>query len=45
MGLNLGVMSAAIRLDVSQYRKELSGVENTSSNTFKRITGAVAGRV
>lgn len=43
MGLNLGVMSAAIRLDVSQYRKELSGVENTSSNTFKRIASAAAG--
>ena len=40
MGLNLGVMSAAIRLDVSQYRKELSGVENISSNTFKRIASA-----
>lgn len=43
MGLNLGVMSAAIRLDVSQYRKELAGVENTSSNTFKRIASAAAG--
>lgn len=43
MGLNLGVMSAAIRLDVSQYRKELAGVENTSSNTFKRIANAAAG--
>ena len=43
MGLNLGVMSAAIRLDVSQYRKELSGVENTSSNTFRRIASAAAG--
>ena len=43
MGLNLGVMSAAIRLDVSQYRKELAGVENTSSNTFRRIASAAAG--
>ena len=43
MSLNLDVMSAAIRLDVSQYRKELSGVENTSSNTFKRIASAAAG--
>lgn len=43
MGLNLGVMSAAIKLDVSQYRRELSGVENTSSNTFKRIASAAAG--
>lgn len=43
MGLNLGVMSAAIKLDVSQYRKELSGVENTSSNTFRRIASAAAG--
>ena len=42
MGLNLGVMSAAIRLDVSQYRKELSGVENTSSYTFRRIASAAA---
>ena len=44
MGLNLGVMSAAIRLYVSQYRRELAGVENTSSNTFKRIAGAAAGK-
>lgn len=43
MGLNLGVMSAAIKLDVSQYRRELSGVENTSSNTFKRIASAATG--
>ena len=43
MGLNLGVMSAAIRLDVSQYRKELSGVENTSSNTFRRIASPPRG--
>lgn len=43
MGLNLGVMSAAVTLDVSQYRRNLSGLENESDKSFQRIAKAAAG--
>lgn len=43
MGLNLGVMSAAVVLDDSDYRRKLSGLEGASENTFKRIAKLAAG--
>lgn len=43
MGLNLGVMSAAVTLDVSQYRRNLSGLENESDKSFQRIAKAATG--
>lgn len=43
MGLNLGVMSAAVVLDDSDYRKKLSGLEGASESAFKRIAQLAAG--
>ena len=42
MGLNLGVMSAAVVLDDSDYRRKLSGLENQSESSFKRIAQMAA---
>lgn len=43
MSLNLGVMSAAVTLDDSDYRNKLAGLENASSDTFKKIAQFAAG--
>ena len=43
MSLNLGVMSAAVTLDDSDYRNKLAGLENASSDTFKKIAQLAAG--
>ena len=43
MSLNLGTMSAAVTLDVSQYQRNLSTLENESGKTFKRMAQAAAG--
>lgn len=43
MSLNLGAMSAAVTLDVSQYKRNLSTLENESGKTFSRVAKAAAG--
>lgn len=43
MGLNLGVMSAAVTLDDKDYRSKLSGLESASESTFKKIASLAAG--
>ena len=43
MSLNIGVMSAAVTLDDSDYRNKLAGLENASSDTFKKIAQFAAG--
>lgn len=43
MGLNLGVMSAAVQLDVSQYKRNLTELEGRSETTFKKIATLAAG--
>lgn len=43
MSFNLGVMSAAVTLDVSQYKRNLSTLENESGKTFSRVAKASAG--
>ncbi|MBP5531722.1 MAG: hypothetical protein J6Y54_06825, partial [Lentisphaeria bacterium] len=42
MGLNLGVMSAAVTLDDHDYRRTLSGLEGASRSTFKNIASMAA---
>lgn len=42
MSYNLGVMSATITADDSDFRKKLSGLEKTSNSTFKKIAGYAA---
>ena len=37
MGLDLGVMSAAVTLNDKDYRRKLSGLEGASNDTFKKI--------
>ena len=43
MGLNLGVMSAAVTLDNSDYRRKMSELEGVSENSFRRIAQLAAG--
>ena len=43
MSLNLGVMSAAVTLDDSEFRRTLSGLESNSESAFRRIASAAAG--
>ncbi len=43
MGFDLGVMSAAVQLDVSQYKRNLTELEGRSETTFKKIATLAAG--
>ena len=43
MSLNLGVLSAAVTLDDTDYRNKLSGLETASGDTFKKIARYAAG--
>lgn len=43
MSLNLGVISAAVTLDDSDYRKKLSGIEAQSETSFKKVAALAAG--